>query len=234
MKLTLRLALLFAFLTTLASAGAADLSGTWKGSFDFQGTSVPMTFHLTATGATLTGTVARMSEDPAEIHEGKIDGVTVTFWMNTAYEGQTYKLVYKGKVTPGQIDFTFGTDDGAWGSEIIAKRIEDVPAIPPAPDLTGTWKGAFDFQGTSVPLTLHLALSAGILTGNIEGLPLTPTEIHDGKIDGQTVTFWVNTTYEGSTYKLLYKGKLTPGKIDFSFGTEDQSWGTTMTATKAI
>ena len=101
-----------------------------------------------------------------------------------------------------------------------------------AADVSGTWKGSFDFQGTNVALTFHLAATADVLTGTIEGLPTTPAEIHDGKIEGDAVSFWVNSDYEGNTYKLLYKGTVSADGIKFSFGTEDGSWGTELTATK--
>ena len=101
------------------------------------------------------------------------------------------------------------------------------------PDVTGTWKGAFDFQGSSLPLTLHLTSAAGAVTGTVEGLATTPAEIHDGKIDGDTVTFWVNTDYQGQTYKLVYTGKITAGQIAFTFGVEDGSWSAELTAVKA-
>jgi hypothetical protein len=101
-----------------------------------------------------------------------------------------------------------------------------------AADVSGTWKGSFDFQGANVALTFHLTATADAVTGAIEGLPTTPAEIHDGKIDGDTVTFWVNSDYEVNTYKLLYKGTVSADGIKFSFGTEDGSWGTEMTATK--
>ena len=47
-----------------------------------------------------------------------------------------------------------------------------------------------------------------------------------------TVTFWVNTDYDGTSYKLLYKGKVAADGIKFSFGTEEGSWGAEMTAVK--
>jgi hypothetical protein len=170
---------------------------------------------------------------PAEIHDGKVEGDTVSFWVNNDYEGQTYKLVYKGKVSAGQIEFSFGTDDGSWGTTMTAKS--EMPAVKPsAPDATGTWKGAFDFQGTNVPLTFHLTAAGGTLTGTVEGLPASPLEIHEGKVDGNTVTFTVTTDYQGSPVRLVYKGTVTAEGIKFSFGTEDGSWGTELTATKSI
>ena len=103
----------------------------------------------------------------------------------------------------------------------------------PVPDVTGTWKGAFDFQGSSVPLTFNLTVAAGVVTGTVEGLPTTPAEIHDGKVDSDTVTFWVNTDYQGDTYKLVYKGKITAEQIAFKCGVEDGSWGAELTAVRA-
>lgn len=212
-----------------AFAHAADLNGAWKGTFEFQGNSVPLTLNLKVDGATVTGTVEGLPTSPAEIHDGKIDAETVSFWVNSDYQGTTYKLVFRGKVSADRVDFTFGTEDGSWGTELTAKR-DGVAAAPL--DVTGQWKGAFDLNGTSMTLTFDLKSSGTAVTGTIQGAGPTPTEIHDGKIDGDTLTFWVNVDYEGQTYAITYKGKVTPGQIDFTFGTADGAWGSSLTAKK--
>ncbi len=102
-----------------------------------------------------------------------------------------------------------------------------------AAEVTGTWKGAFDFDGGSVPLTFNLKSSGGAVTGTVEGLPTTPAEIHDGKVDGDTVTFWLTTDYQGQNYKLVYKGKVSGDSIQFTFGTEDGSFSADLTAKKS-
>ena len=122
MRRFLRIVGLVAFLAVLPAANAADASGTWKGAFDFQGSNVPLTFHFTVANGAITGTVEGLPTTPAEIHEGKLDGDTVSFWVNTDYQGQTYKLVYKGKASAGQIAFTFGTDDGSWSTDMTATK----------------------------------------------------------------------------------------------------------------
>lgn len=237
MRNFLRIAGLIALLIVVQSARATDANGTWKGAVEFQGTSVPLTFHLTtANHGAVTGTVEGLPTTPAEIRDGKVNGDSITFWVNTDYQGQTYKLVYTGKITEGQIAFTFGTEDGSWGAQLTAmKSVEPAPAAASASaDVTGTWKGAFDFNGTSMPLTIHLTSAiGGAVTGTVEGLPTTPAEIHEGKLHRDTLTFWVNTDYQGQTYKLVYTGKITPGQIAFTFGTDDGSWGAQLTATKA-
>lgn len=219
---------IFAALTF--TARAADLSGTWKGSFEFDGDSYPLTLHLTATDNTVTGTVEGLPTTPTPIHEGKIDGDAVTFWVLTDYQGETYRLVYTGKVSEDKIAFTFGTEDGGWSTTMTATR--GAGEAPAAADVTGAWNGSFDFEEKSIPLTFHLTSSGGTVTGTVEGLPNSPTEIHDGKIVGDTLTFWLDSEYQGETYKLEYSGKIKGEQIDFTFGTEDGSWGTTMTATR--
>lgn len=230
MKAWLRWMGLAALFVMATGARAAELSGTWKGSFEFQGNSMPTTLNLKASGDAVSGTVEGLPNSPADIHEGKIEGDGVSFWVNTEYQGQPYKLVYKGKVTGDQIKFEFGTEDGSWASRLTVKKEAAEPLK--ALDLTGAWKGNFDFNGTAVPLTFNLANTGASVTGNVAGMGPAPTEIHDGKIEGNLVTFWLNTDYQGQTYALNYKGTVTGDQIDFSFGTPDGSWGAEVTVKK--
>jgi hypothetical protein len=224
----LGLALLLSLLPMLH---AADLSGTWQGSFDFQGASTPLTLNLKVQDAAVTGTVEGLPTTPAEIHDGKIDADSVSFWVNSDYQGTTYKLVFKGKIGADAIDFDFGTEDGSWGSSFTAKR-EGATTAAPA-DVTGNWAGSFEFNGNTVPVTFKLKTDGATVTGMVEGLGPAPIEIHDGKIDGAKVTFWLNVDYEGQTYALQYKGAIKPAEIDFDFGTADGSWGSTLNAKKS-
>jgi len=253
MKLVLRLLLLLPFIAVLPGAKAADASGTWKGAFDFQGNTVPLTINLKSDGAKVTGTVEGLPTTPAEIHDGTLTGDTVTFWVNSDYEGQTYKLVYKGKVAADQISFDFGTEDGSWSTPLTVKKgapdaspaapaapaapappaPPPAPAAPAGPDVTGDWKGTFDLNGSPTELKFHLKSDGKAVTGTVERPGAPPVEVHEGKIEGDTVSFWISTDYEGQTYTIVYKGKITPGQIDFDMGTADQSWSASVTAKKS-
>lgn len=239
MKLVLRLLLLLPFIAAVPRAQASDVSGTWKGAFDFQGNSVPVTLHLKEDGTKITGTVEGLPTSPVDIHDGTVDGDTVSFWVNTDYEGQTYKLVYKGKLAADAISFDFGTEDGSWSSPLTVKKSTEegaaapAPAAPAAPDVTGDWKGTFDLNGTPTELTFHLKSSGNTVTGTVERPGAPAIEVHDGKIDGDTVSFWITTDYEGESYTIVYKGKIAPGQIDFDFGTADDSWSAQVTAKKS-
>jgi hypothetical protein len=231
MKATVRLLGLIAFLCFLPSLRAADVSGTWKGAFEFNGDSMPLTLNLKIADTAVTGTVEGLPTTPAEIQDGKIDGNSITFWVNTDYQGQTYKLVFKGKIAEDSIDFDFGTDDGSWGTAMTAKREGAAPAAPA--NVTGFWMGNFDFNGNAVPVTFKLTSTGPTVTGTVEGMGNAPVEIHDGKVDGNMVTFWINVDYQGQTYALQYKGKILPSEIDFDFGTADGGWGATVNAKKS-
>jgi hypothetical protein len=211
---------------------ASDLSGTWKGTFDFQGTSIPVSINLKAADATVSGTIEGLPTTPTDIHDGKIDGSSITFWVNSDYEGDTYKLVYKGKINGDSIDFDFGTEDGSWGTTLTVKR-DTAPAAGVAADVTGNWAGNFDFNGSTMPVTFKLKSSGGTVTGTVEGMGPAPVDIHDGKIDGDTVSFTINVDYQGQTYTLAYKGKVETGQINFDFGTTDGSWGSSVNAKKS-
>ena len=119
MKRTLVLTGLWILLAGLASA--ADLTGKWQGSFKFNEQAVPLTFELK--GATeISGTVTGLPSGVAQIKEGKLDGENLSFWIMIEYQGNPVKLVYKGKVAGDEIRFMFGTEDGSWGSELVAKK----------------------------------------------------------------------------------------------------------------
>lgn len=231
MKATVRTMSLVALLCLLPRMYSADIAGAWKGTFEFNGSSMPIELHLKTAGTGITGTVEGLPTSPAEIHDGKIEGSAISFWLKSDYQGQTYKLIYKGKIAADEIDFSFGTDDGSWGTTVTMKK-EDAAEMPVA-DVTGVWKGAFDFNGNSMALTFNLKSSGAAVSGTIEGLGRTPVEIHDGKVDGDTVTFWLNADYQGQTYAVTYKGKVTPGQIDFTFGTPDGGWSSSVVVKKS-
>ena len=110
----------------LASAAAlllsADITGKWKGSFTGGDQERVLTFDFAARGDALSGTVSGMLDHPLEIKDGKIQGDAVTFWIQSEYQGQPVKLVYKGKVSAGEIHFTLGNEEGSWSTELVAKK----------------------------------------------------------------------------------------------------------------
>ncbi|HYP07101.1 MAG TPA: hypothetical protein VER03_12790 [Bryobacteraceae bacterium] len=113
------LAALLLTLTTLASA--ADLAGTWKGAFTFNDQAVPLSLKLQGSDQ-LTGTIEGFASGITDVKDAKVEGENLTFWVMIEYEGSPLKLVFQGKINSGEIAFAFGTEDGSWGTNYVAKK----------------------------------------------------------------------------------------------------------------
>jgi hypothetical protein len=102
-----------------------------------------------------------------------------------------------------------------------------------AADATGKWKGSFEVPGGPIlSLTFDLKVADGALTGKVIGLPPKQEgiEIKDGKVQGDSVSFWLMTEYQGNPVKLVYTGKVGDGQIKFIMGTDDGGWSTEILA----
>ena len=99
-------------------------------------------------------------------------------------------------------------------------------------DVSGKWKGSFGGGGGDRDLTFDLKASGATLTGTVSGMLDKPIEIKDGKVEGDTVSFWLMSEYQGQPVKLVYKGAASASEIRFTMGTEDGGWSTELVAKK--
>ena len=105
------------------AAAAADVTGTWKASFETQIGQQNYTFEFTVKGTALTGR-AKSDNGDVEITEGKVDGDTVTFVENFTFQDMPLRISYKGKMTSAdEIAFTRNVADLAM-EELVAKRVK--------------------------------------------------------------------------------------------------------------
>lgn len=103
-------------------------------------------------------------------------------------------------------------------------------------DATGKWKGTLEAGGETHDLTFDLKASGDTLTGAISGLMGQPTrgsEIQDGKIQGDTVSFWAMGEYQGQPIKLVFKGQVLDSEIHFTMSLDDGSWSGDLVVKKA-
>jgi hypothetical protein len=85
-----------------------------------------------------------------------------------------------------------------------------------AADATGTWKGEVHTpDGRVLPFVAHLKQDKSAITGKLEGINGAPdVEIMDGKIDGDTISFWGIRKVNGADVKFTYSGKLSGDSLD--------------------
>jgi hypothetical protein len=99
------------------------------------------------------------------------------------------------------------------------------PAL--AADVTGTWKWSVERNGQTFATTLKLKQAGEKLTGTITGRQGNETEIEEGKVVGDTVSFKVTREFGGNKVVQAYQGKLSgdtiKGDIKFERNGETQT-----------
>lgn len=113
MRIKILVMTILALSVILATAWAADISGTWKGEMaGMRGGGTPMEFTFTAKaeGNKLTGTWKGPQGEGTEITNGKIDGDKVSFTVKTAGKMAGMKINYKGTVSGDEMKLTMEFD----------------------------------------------------------------------------------------------------------------------------
>ena len=135
MKTTTRMLLSTATgLLTIAAAGAADFSGQWSVEIDTPIGLQKYIYTLQADGEKLTGNANAEVNDQkreAELKEGKIAGVTVTFVEMIKIQDNDIRIEYKGKLDGNEIKFTRQVGEFAT-EEFVAKRVQTADDSKPA------------------------------------------------------------------------------------------------------
>ncbi|HTS26527.1 MAG TPA: hypothetical protein VMH81_11680 [Bryobacteraceae bacterium] len=94
--------LLVLFAAFALTASAADVDGSWKAAIETPNGTIETTFTFKADGDKLTGKVSNQMGD-TEIQDGKISGSDVSFVVVRNFQGNEFKLSYKGKVSGNEM-----------------------------------------------------------------------------------------------------------------------------------
>jgi len=94
-----------------------------------------------------------------------------------------------------------------------------------AADFNGRWTASFDTQIGQQNYTYDLKAEGSKLTGKATSQN-GETEILEGKVDGDKITFVENLVYQGMTIRIEYSGKISGDEIQFTrkvadFATEE-------------
>ena len=118
-----RFSLVVLFLLAAAVTFAADVNGKWVAQVPGRGGQTrDVTFNFKADGSQLTGTITTPRGD-MEISDGKIEGDDISFATGVEFNGNQFKLLYKGKVSGEEIKFTRQREGGEGRTaEFTAKR----------------------------------------------------------------------------------------------------------------
>ena len=86
-------------------------------------------------------------------------------------------------------------------------------SLATAADATGTWKWTVERNGQTFETTLKLKQDGEKLTGTITGRQGNETEIEDGKVKDDAVSFKVTREFNGNKVVMTYQGKLSGDSI---------------------
>lgn len=113
---------------TAPAAFAAELSGVWKGSFDLQGSTTPVTLEVKTDGAKLSGTLNRPNAPAATLQDLQLEDNAVTFSLKAEHQGQDFTVLFKGKLSGDTLEGMLSTEGGEWASWLKLKRDRTPPA----------------------------------------------------------------------------------------------------------
>jgi opacity protein-like surface antigen len=85
-----------------------------------------------------------------------------------------------------------------------------------AADIAGTWKGTADGPNGSMERTFVFKVDGSKLTGETTSSMLGKSEITDGKVDGDAVSFTISVNYQGNDMKINYKGKAKGNEMELT------------------
>lgn len=209
-----RFMLIFAALALAAFTtfgGDSNAAGTWKWSLSEQTGETILT--LKQDGEKLTGSYTNQF-GKAEIADGSLKNGDITFKVKREFNGQAFVIKYSGKLSgdkiAGKAEFDINSETRAldWN----AKR--DVPKAAAA----GTWNTALILgDGNRIEGMLKLSQDGNKLTGATVRNE-NETQIQDGKIAGDEISFNVVRDRDGRKVTAKYKGKITgdtvKGKVE--------------------
>jgi len=83
-----------------------------------------------------------------------------------------------------------------------------------AADVTGTWTASFDTQIGVQKYTYIFTVAGNKLTGKAKSeLAMTETDIVEGTVNGDDITFVENLNFQDMPLRIVYKGKLAGDQI---------------------
>jgi hypothetical protein len=85
-----------------------------------------------------------------------------------------------------------------------------------AADFNGKWTSEFDTQIGVQKYTYEFQVDGSKLTGKAINDQRGATDIHDGKIDGDNVTFVEVIDFNGTEIRIIYTGKIEGDEIKFT------------------
>jgi hypothetical protein len=100
-----------------------------------------------------------------------------------------------------------------------------LPTVLFAMDLTGKWSGPMQ-DGQAV---FTLKFDNNLITGTMLGIDGKEYPITEGKLEGENISFTVNSRWQGSPVKLFVKGTVSGEQMKLNIAADNGYWSTDAT-----
>lgn len=211
---------------------AADPTGTWTWTREFNGNSMEMVLKLNWDGKELSGEYTSFRQ-PSKIKDAKFDDKGFSFVVEREFNGNSFAVDFEGKASKDAIDGTVSMD---WGGDTrefewhAKRKVEES-------DVLGKWQLRLDTPNGLLEPTLTVTKSKAGLEGKYES-PFGVREVKELKlkdnklewiVEGETDQFTIHAEYSGhprgntiegtnnydingNTGEMEFTGKRTPPK----------------------
>jgi hypothetical protein len=95
-----------------------------------------------------------------------------------------------------------------WFAVLVLAVLTGLAGRAAATDISGTWTASFDTQIGRQNYTYEFTVKDSTLTGKAKS-DNGETELTDGKVDGDTVSFVEMLNFQGTAIRIQYTGKIT-------------------------
>ena len=199
-------------LAVFTTFGAETDAGIWK--WSLAGQKGDTILKLKQEGEKLTGSYTNQF-GKAEITDGSLKDGDITFKVKREFNGQAFVIKYSGKLSGDKIS---GKCEFDVNGDIRALEWEAKRDTAKAAAVSGNWNTALILgDGNRIEGTLKLKQDDDKLTG-ASVRNENETQIQDGKIAGDEITFTVIRERDGRKVTAKYKGKITgdtvKGKVE--------------------
>lgn len=92
-----------------------------------------------------------------------------------------------------------------------------------AADINGTWKATAEGPAGSMERTFTFKVDGNKLTGETTSSLVGKSDITNGKIDGDNISFTITAKFQDTEMKLDYKGKIKGDEIVLTVDVQGQS-----------
>jgi len=205
-----RFILIFAVLSVAAFTtfgGDTNAAGTWK--WSLPGQNGETILKLKQDGEKLTGSYTNQF-GKAEIMDGSLKDGDITFKVKREFNGQPFVIKYSGQLSGDKIT---GKGEFDVNGETRSLKWEAKRDTTKAAAASGNWNTALILpDGNRIEGTLKLKQDGDKLTGATVRNE-NETQIQDGKIAGDEITFTVIRDRDGRKLTAKYKGKITGDSV---------------------